>query len=344
VYRFALPDIGEGVVEAEVVEWKVATGDSISADQPLVVLLTDKAEIEVPSPRGGRIARLCFDPGQVARVGEVLVEIDENGAAQSAPAGAREPREAHAPMARTAAAPGSPSPPRMPERPSRERPGSERHPDASHAVPAVRELAKRLGVDLARVRGSGPDGRIMRRDVEAFARSGPEGRSDPAAAPLAPAASDPPDWRREPLRGLRRAIAERMAHSRRTAAHFTYVEELDLTDLLERIGASELASVSPLAFIAHAVVRVLADFPVLNASIDDARSELVFKGKVHLGIAAATEGGLVVPVIRDAADLSVAELARQIAGPPSARAVAAWRRASSRAAPSPSPRWASSAA
>jgi pyruvate dehydrogenase E2 component (dihydrolipoamide acetyltransferase) len=203
----------------------------------------------------------------------------------------------------------------MPGRPSRERPGSERTgPEGVHAVPAVRELAKRLGIDLTRVRGSGPDGRIMRRDVEAFAASGPPEASEPARAqPTAPAPIDPPDWRREPLRGLRRAIAERMAHSRRTAAHFTYVEELDLSLLLERVAKSELADVSPLAFIAHAVVRTLARFPVLNASIDDARGELVYKGNVHLGIATATEGGLVVPVVRDAAGAGVAELARRIA-------------------------------
>jgi pyruvate dehydrogenase E2 component (dihydrolipoamide acetyltransferase) len=203
----------------------------------------------------------------------------------------------------------------MPGRPSRERPGAERAgPDGIHAVPAVRELAKRLGVDLAGVRGSGPDGRIMRRDVEALSASGSPAVSGPVRAqPAAPPPTDPGDWRREPLRGLRRAIAERMAHSRRTAAHFTYVEELDLSDLLERAAKSELAEISPLVFIAHAVVRTLAAFPVLNASIDDARGELVYKGKVHLGIATATEGGLVVPVVRDAAGLGVAELARRIA-------------------------------
>jgi pyruvate dehydrogenase E2 component (dihydrolipoamide acetyltransferase) len=314
MYRFALPDIGEGVVEAEVVEWKVAEGESISADQPLVVLLTDKAEIEVPSPRGGRVQRLCFAPGQIARVGEVLIEIDDAAAPVAGTSTAAETRSRAAAPA-TAAAPASASaaPPRLPERPSRERPGAGgAGADGSHAVPAVRELAKRLGVDLARVHGSGPEGRIMRRDVEAFARSEPAVESAAAGARASQPPADPPDWRREPLRGLRRVIAERMAHARRTAAHFTYVEELDLTELLARVARSELASVSPLAFIAHAVVRALADFPVLNASIDDARGEIVFKGRVHLGVATATEGGLVVPVVRDAAGLGVAELGRRI--------------------------------
>jgi pyruvate/2-oxoglutarate dehydrogenase complex dihydrolipoamide acyltransferase (E2) component len=309
VYRFALPDIGEGVVEAEIVEWKVSEGDSVALDQPLVVLLTDKAEIEVPSPRAGRVARLCFAPGQVARVGEVLVEIDE--AAKPAPGSGEATSPDVQPTRAAEPEHAGAAPPRMPQRPSRERPGAEREgADGAHAVPAVRELARRLGVDLARVRGSGPGGRIMRRDVEAFQASAPQTR---AAAGAEEPRKDPADWRREPLRGLRRAIAERMTASRRTAAHFTYVEELDLTELLARIAASALAGTSPLAFIAHACVRALAAFPVLNASLDDARGEIVYKGAVHLGIATATDGGLVVPVIRDAAGLGVAALAQRIA-------------------------------
>jgi pyruvate/2-oxoglutarate dehydrogenase complex dihydrolipoamide acyltransferase (E2) component len=309
VYRFALPDIGEGVVEAEIVEWKVSEGDSVALDQPLVVLLTDKAEIEVPSPRAGRVARLCFAPGQVARVGEVLVEIDE--AAKPAPGSGEATSPDVQPTRAAEPEHAGAAPPRMPQRPSRERPGAEREgADGAHAVPAVRELARRLGVDLARVRGSGPGGRIMRRDVEAFQASAPQTR---AAAGAEEPRKDPADWRREPLRGLRRAIAERMTASRRTAAHFTYVEELDLTELLARIAASGLAGTSPLAFIAHACVRALAAFPVLNASLDDARGEIVYKGAVHLGIATATDGGLVVPVIRDAAGLGVAALAQRIA-------------------------------
>jgi pyruvate/2-oxoglutarate dehydrogenase complex dihydrolipoamide acyltransferase (E2) component len=151
----------------------------------------------------------------------------------------------------------------------------------------------------------------MRRDVEAFHVSGAPARSAPQAEPEKPA--DPPDWRREPLRGLRRVIAERMLASRRSAAHFTYVEELDATDLLAAIEASPLAGTSPLAFIAHACMRALSGFPVLNASIDDARGEIIYKGAVHLGVATATDGGLVVPVIHEAGGLGVAELARRIA-------------------------------
>jgi pyruvate dehydrogenase E2 component (dihydrolipoamide acetyltransferase) len=209
-------------------------------------------------------------------------------------------------------------------------------------VPAVRELAKRLGVDLAAVRGSGPGGRVMRRDVEEAARAAAAPKPAPvAAAPPAVAeapmreagaqqeplrvrseesprygAADPADWQRVPLRGVRRAIAKHMSEARKRAAHFTYVDEVDLTRLLaERDRAARTGRVpklSPLVFIARAVVRTLPQHPQLNASLDDERGELVLKGKVHLGIAAATEEGLVVPVVHDAASFSTLGLAAEI--------------------------------
>jgi len=204
----------------------------------------------------------------------------------------------------------------MPERPRARQKASEpsAHVDESEidAVPAVRELARRLDVDLKLVHGTGPGGRIMRRDVEQFRSGGvsPIAVRDEA---LPPAEEDADDWERQPLRGLRRAIARRMSRARRTAAHFTYVEEVDMTELLALTsGGKGGMPRSPLAFIAHATVRALADYVALNSSVDDDRQEIIFKRKVHLGIAAATEGGLVVPVIRDAAQLSVAELSEAI--------------------------------
>jgi pyruvate dehydrogenase E2 component (dihydrolipoamide acetyltransferase) len=334
VYRFELPDIGEGVVEAEVVAWKVREGDRVHEDQILVELLTDKAEIEIPSPRAGRVHRLHYQPGDVVPVGAVLLEIDDgaSGAAE-APTPAPAPRAAE-PAAESPAPAAAPHPPRMPERPHpRPEPRATPRPAAAaavEAVPAVRELARRLGVDLALVRGTGPRGRIMRRDVEAFQAAGsgapesaaPASPTAPAAPrapaggrePVPPPASDEPDWERQPLRGLRRAIARRMREARRTAAHFTYVEEVDLTALLARARAAGL-ELSPLSWIANAVVRTLSrsEHRVLNSSIDDAREEIVWKPTVHLGIATATEEGLLVPVIREAGHLSVAELAEAIA-------------------------------
>jgi pyruvate/2-oxoglutarate dehydrogenase complex dihydrolipoamide acyltransferase (E2) component len=334
VYKFLLPDIGEGVVEAEVLDWKVQVGDRVEEDQVLVELMTDKAEIEIPSPRAGRVHRLHYRNGEVVPVGAVLIEIDDEspGEGRTAPAPAEPrppaPREASVPRApaappaaratraeKSAAPPPQPvaHPPEQPARPHSDQkataPPRAAGP-AVRAVPSVRALARRLGVDLAGVQGTGPLGRIMKRDVERrhaelSERAVPEARAERTE-------KDEPDWVREPLRGVRRTIARRMQRARRTAAHFTYVEELDLTDLLARIGKSDLSSVSPLAFIAHAVVRTLPEFPLLNASIDDEREEIVRKGKVHLGIAVATDSGLLVPVIRDAARLSVAGLAQAI--------------------------------
>lgn len=331
MYEFLVPDIGEGVVEAEVLGWRVQVGDQVEEDQILVELLTDKAEIEIPSPRAGRVHRLHYRVGEIVPVGAVLIEIDDEstGEARTAPAPAAAPQPA--PAARTAKDPAPPAPASRAAAPAPAPPGSSAHlpelPARPHsdqkatappaaagpavrAVPSVRALARRLGVDLAGVQGTGPVGRIMQRDVEKrhaelSVRGAPEARATAAA-------QDEPDWVREPLRGVRRTIARRMQRARRTAAHFTYVEELDVSELLAAVAASALREVSPLAFIAHAVVRVMPDFPLLNASIDDEREEIVRKGVVHLGIAVATDAGLLVPVIREAAKLPVAQLAQAI--------------------------------
>jgi pyruvate dehydrogenase E2 component (dihydrolipoamide acetyltransferase) len=336
MFQFKVPDIGEGMVEAEVLAWRVAEGDVVEEDQVLVDLMTDKAEIEIPSPRAGRVHRLHAEVGDIVPVGAILIEIDDEASGQvsgeaspprerAAPRPAEqvqpeastvpEPREPPArPGVREARAPaGQPStppahhPPEMPARPRSRQLASARAARVE-AVPAVRELAKRLGVELEQVQGTGPGGRVMRRDVERHqAGAAPESHVAVFAAPEA----DAPDWERRPLRGLRRAIARRMVQARRSAAHFTYVEEVDVTQLLERVAASGL-DVSPLAFIAHATVRALANHETLNASIDDAREEIILKRTVHLAVAAATEKGLLAPVVRDAANLSVAELARAI--------------------------------
>jgi pyruvate dehydrogenase E2 component (dihydrolipoamide acetyltransferase) len=183
----------------------------------------------------------------------------------------------------------------------------------------VRELAKRLEIDIAQVSGTGPEGRVMRRDVEAFCeeikRGGPV-HTATRVAPQEPVRRDEPDWTRRPLRGVRRLVAERMVRSKATIPHYTFVEEVDVTVLEDRRKAFAEAAgqetVSPLAFIARAAVRVLPHYPQMNACLDEETGEMIFKGKIHLGIAVATEEGLMVPVIRDAAGRDVAELAATI--------------------------------
>lgn len=347
MYQFELPDIGEGVVEAEVIEWKVGEGDALAVDQVFVELMTDKATIEIPSPRAGRVHRLCFKEGDIVPVGAILIEIDEGAqgtAAPPAPAPETATPETAAPEAPAAPVPERPAaepaadasahPPVMPARPTAHHQAGDGSDGAARAVPAVRELARRLGVDLEQVRGTGPGGRVMRRDVEAFAAGPPEppradAQSRDTSPPPEPAADattaptreaaehDPADWQRIPLRGLRRTIARRMIESRRRAAHFTYVEELDVTALLaarERaIEESNAPEISPLAFIARAVVRALPDFPMLNASLDDEHEDIIQKRSVHLGIAVAADDALVVPVISDAGRLSTIGIAHEIA-------------------------------
>jgi pyruvate dehydrogenase E2 component (dihydrolipoamide acetyltransferase) len=353
MFRFLLPDIGEGVVEAEVIEWRVREGERVAVDQVLVELMTDKANIEIPSPVAGVVRKLGFAQGDIVPVGAVLIEIEDgageaerpavatpsaapvapapSGRTASPQAAEAAPATAAAPAPRAAATaaapppaaaphagePGPPHPPAMPPRPglSHHRVAAAAHEHAL-AVPAVRELAKRLGVDLARVAGSGPGGRVMRRDVEQAALHPAAAQPSPAVAPIreraeapAKAVPDPADWRRVPLRGLRRAIARHMREARQHAAHFTYVEEVDLTALLEKAEALPGQRLSPLAFIARAVVRALPNHPDLNASLDEARDEIVYKQKLHLGIAVAAPDGLIVPVIRDAASLGTRELA-----------------------------------
>ncbi|MBI4537245.1 MAG: 2-oxo acid dehydrogenase subunit E2 [candidate division NC10 bacterium] len=347
MFQFKLPDLGEGIAEVEVVEWLVREGDVVQEDQPIADVQTDKARLEISSPRAGRVHRLCAKGGDILPVGQILIEIDDGvesaaapGTARpesdtgseealpAAPTAAEEPRGPAAPAGPPPREPSPPpersidtkQPPRMPPRPqARPAPASPGLRRPAEAVPPVRELAKQLGVDIEQVPGTGPEGRVMRRDVEAFhaelKRGGPI-HAAVRAAPEEPALRDEPDWTRRPLRGVRRLIAERMVRSKSIIPHYTFVEEVDVTVLEDmRKALAEAAGqekISPLAFIAHAAVRVLPRFPQMNACLDEKSGEMIYKAKIHLGIAVATDEGLMVPVIRDAAGRSVAELAAMI--------------------------------
>ncbi len=288
-FEFRLPDIGEGVAEAEIVKWLVREGDVVAEDQPLVEVLTDKATVEIPSPRAGTIARLGAAEGVVVPVGTVLVTIEVAGGTQTA--GVTAPGV----VAPAAAAPGRIATAAMATK-------GPAHPGVE-AVPAARMLAKERGLDLAGVTGSGPHGRITLEDVKRAletrqAGSGPEERI--------------------PLRGLRRKIAEHMAHAARTIPHFTFVAECDMSAVVAlREAAKPRAQAAGvrltyMAYIVRALVPALAKFPYLNATLDDARQEIVLKRHYDIGIAAATDEGLTVPVVHHADRLGLFELAREI--------------------------------
>jgi pyruvate dehydrogenase E2 component (dihydrolipoamide acetyltransferase) len=317
-FEFRLPDIGEGVAEGEVVKWFVNEGDVVREDAPLVSVLTDKANVEIPSPRSGKVLKLHAQVGEKVKVGGLLVTIDAPaaGAAATTP-----PPQAGAPVPRgpapTAAPPRAPAPPAPPAAGG----AAKGTPLAS---PYVRRLAAEKGIDLASVRGSGPDGRITEADLGAgpSAASPPVGAvarpASPVSAPSAPAGPLADVAERVPIRGLRRVIADHMAEATHRAAHFTYVEEIDATELVrlrDRMAKhveKEGVRLTYLPFIVKGVVAGLRAHPRMNATMDDERGELVVRSAYHLGIATATPDGLIVPVVRNAETKSLTRLAREI--------------------------------
>jgi pyruvate/2-oxoglutarate dehydrogenase complex dihydrolipoamide acyltransferase (E2) component len=283
---FKLPDLGEGVTEAEIDRWLVKEGQSIAEDEPLVEVITDKATAEIPSPFAGVVARLHVEEGDVVPVGTVLVTIGESAEADVV-------EESETPPTDAAVVPGSPDDGRV------------------KAMPPVRKLARELGVDLAAIAGSGPGGRITREDVEAAA-SRPVRREAETRPPTAKLGG-----RREPLRGVRRMIAEHMLAAHRSIPPVTHVEECDVTELnATRRIANERNPSSPkltyLPFIVKAVVVALRDHPRLNSSLDEAAGEIIYHDAYNIGFAVDAPQGLLVPVIRDADAKPVRELAAEI--------------------------------
>jgi len=299
-YEFRLPDIGEGVVEGEVVRWLVKEGDVLTEDQPMVEIMTDKATVEIPAPRAGRVGKRMFAEGQLCPVGKVLITIETEGGGDKAAPAAHVPA-AHAPTKQAA------TPTAAPGKSNGARTGS------VLATPATRKLARDLGVDIREVAGTGRAGRITSDDVRGHGAA-PGVAAVPAASAPAAAAGDV----RVPFRGVRKKIAENLVRSKHTAAHYTYVEEVDCTDLVvlrdranERLAERDVR-LSFLPFIIKATTAALRKFPQLNASVDDAAGEIVQRGAIHIGVATNTENGLVVPVIRDADGKSLIELAADI--------------------------------
>jgi len=304
-----LPDIGEGIAEGEIVRWMVKVGDAVKDDQPLVEVMTDKASVEIPSPRTGTIAAIHAEAGKIVPVGSVIVSItvagEAGGATTSAP-----PPPAHAAKPAATGSAGAPG-------------AGGGTATRVQATPAVRQLAKSMSVALETITGSGPGGAITVDDVRKAAGSGAAttagsgpattGSAVPAAATVADA-----DEERIPLRGLRRRIADAMRKSIDTAAHYTFVAECDFTALAAhraaQRGRAEAAGVklTYLAYVVKALGPTLAEFPMLNARLDDERQEIVLAKRRHIGVATATPEGLTVPVIHDAEQRTLFAIARDI--------------------------------
>ena len=331
-YEFRLPDIGEGVAEGEVVQWFVKEGDSIREDQALVSVLTDKANVEIPSPKSGRIAHIHAQVGEKVKVGGKLVTI-ETGGTESPPGAGKA-----AALPSTSPVTAKPSPgPAPSSNAAKESPAPPAVDGRILAPPYLRRLAAEKGIDLAGIRGSGPAGRITDADLAAASPSttpgsapgGPgvplsvgavEASGVPSSGKGAGAVAIPAGEVREriPIRGIRRVISEHMSESTHRAAHFTYVEEVDVTELIRlrdhmaKHVEKQGVRLSYLPFIVKAVVAAFKTCPKLNATMDDAHDELVVRSAYHIGIAAAAPEGLIVPVVRNADQKSVSQLAREI--------------------------------
>jgi len=324
MYEFKLPDVGEGIHEAEILAWLVKAGDVVKQDQPILEVQTDKAVVEIPAPVAGTVAEIRAPAGSLAQVGDVLVVI--------APAGQKAAPDAGASNAKA-------QPPRPQQGPA---PGMNSQQPGGRvlAAPAVRKLALELGVDLSRVTGSGPAGRVLPSDVREFmeqqtarpAPSPPPETKPPVAAPVEEtgAAGEPPQpsppalpgaaqelIEREPLQGLRRRIAERMEQAWR-APHVTSFEEVEVSKLaalrqdlkVEAEGRGVRLTYLPL--IIKATIQALKEFPYFNATLDLEKQEILVRRYYHIGLATAIPEGLVVPVVRHADRLSLLQIAAEL--------------------------------
>jgi 2-oxoisovalerate dehydrogenase E2 component (dihydrolipoyl transacylase) len=288
-YVFKLPDLGEGTVDAEIVAWRVAVGDEVREDQPLVEVLTQKASMEVPAPVAGRVVSITGAAGDRVAVGAELAVFETDAAAPTEQPAEQPPQQA----------PQQPPPQPAPQ----PAPGRA----AVATSPAIRRRAREAGIDLTTVVGSGPEGRIVLSDLDARLRAG-----------TGQAAAEAPEVQEIPVIGLRRVIAEQVSQSAHTIPHFSYVEEVDVTQLaslrtqLNAAAEPGEGALSYLPFIVLGLIRALARHPQCNARFDATRQMLLQYRAVHVGIAVQTPQGLKVPVIRDAHKLGLREIDAEI--------------------------------
>jgi pyruvate dehydrogenase E2 component (dihydrolipoamide acetyltransferase) len=337
-FEFKLPDIGEGVAEGEVVNWLVNDGDSVSENQEMVEVMTDKATVTIGAPKTGKIAERRFKVGDTVPVGQVLVVLDVDGdgvaapapAAKAAPAAAA-PAAAPAKAETTVASAVGDLRESLPGMSKPVPAASDYYSDKPLAAPATRKLARELGVDLKVVPPSGSAGRVTREDVERASSGGRPAPVAPAAAPTSTVATAAPAAlpeaprpvsrdtdERIPVRGMRKRIWENMARSKHTAAHFHYIDEVNASELIavrDRFkphGERSNVKLTFLPFLVKAVVAALKRHPRLNSVVDEAAMEHVIRHNYDIGIAVSTDAGLMVCALRGADRLSLVEIAKEI--------------------------------
>jgi len=310
-YEFKFPDIGEGLTEGEIVRWLVKEGDEVKEGQPLVEVETDKALAEIPSPKTGVILKILAKEKEIVKVGQVIVVFGEKGEALAAPPPrpksvgvVGELEEAPEEILATEVKPKVEKPVLVSEH--------------IQATPAVRALAKELGVDINKVQGTGPEGRVLEKDVRPFA----EGKEKPVEEVKKPTKVKKYDLYgyvdRIPLRGVRRSIAKAMVKSKYTAPHVTAMDEADVTALWKirekekKMAEKKGIKLTILPFIIKAVIAGLVEHPYLNASLDDENEEIILKKYFNIGVATDTPEGLMVPVVKNAKDKSILQLAQEL--------------------------------
>ena len=322
MYTFELPEIGEGVLEGEVVKWLVNEGDVVVQDQPVCEVMTDKANVEISVRDGGTVVKLYAEEGDVVKIHSPLMDIDESGAPAA-------PEAKPAPKAKT---PPAPAPASAPAPAAATKPAPTQKPTSAPAAapaaitsqpeirsktlatPAVRRRARELGVNLNAVPGSGKGGRVTKSDVESFSAGGPPAPKTPVAVPQVNAIPSGQEQRIKII-GLRRKIAEQMVRSYTTAPHFCYVDEVDMTDLvtirrsLKAAAAARGVRLTYLPFIMKALCQVFKEFPNFNANVEEDPLALVVKGDVNIGIAVDAPQGLYVPVVKNVEQKSILQLA-----------------------------------
>ncbi|MBI6566130.1 2-oxo acid dehydrogenase subunit E2 [Pseudomonas synxantha] len=311
-----MPDIGEGIAEVELSQWHVKVGDLVVEDQVLADVMTDKAMVDIPSPVHGKVISLGGEPGEVMAVGSILISIEVEGAGNTKDAPiVAEPAKA-APVAEAKPAP-APAPVESKPAPAVKAPQAPVAREASErplASPAVRKHALDAGIQLRLVQGTGPAGRILHEDLEAYLQQGPAAGTS-AVNPY----TERNDEHQIPVIGMRRKIAQRMQDATRRAAHFSYVEEIDVTALdelrvhLNEKHAATRGKLTLLPFIVRALVVALREFPQINARYDDEAQVITRLGAVHVGVATQSDVGLMVPVVRHAEARSLWGTAEEIA-------------------------------
>ncbi|MFB3225614.1 dihydrolipoamide acetyltransferase family protein [Exiguobacterium sp. PHA03] len=320
LFEFKLPDIGEGIHEGEIVKWFVKAGDTVKEDDVLLEVQNDKAVVEIPSPVDGTVKEVKVDEGVVAVVGDVLItfEVEGEGSAPS--------EEAEQPKAEENAKDVQDTDQKVEDKPNEVQiHKSER----VIAMPSVRKYAREKGVDIREVQGSGDNGRVVKEDIDAFANGGQTSDAS-ATEEKAPAASAPktevkpyvaaqPELEtREKIKGIRKAISKAMVNSKHTAPHVTLMDEVDVTNLValrknfKEVAAAQGTKLTYLPFVVKALTAAAKKYPAINASIDDVNEEIVYKNYFNIGIAADTDNGLVVPVVKDADRKSIFALADNI--------------------------------